>query len=120
MAVVLGNDPACFEVVLLAEIKARTGRDWLSGAGPEKADLGLELVDSSHDLLTILHRWEKRLTPAGGIWLFTPKRGQNGYIDQRELIEMGKLTSLVDNKSCSVSENLSGLRFVIRKSQRPT
>ena len=50
--------------------------------------------------------------------MLTPKRGQVGYIDQRELILAGPAARVVDNKTCSVSETLSGIRFVIRKKDR--
>jgi ligand-binding sensor domain-containing protein len=55
----------------------------------------------------------------GGIWLLSPKRGLPGYVNQSELIAAGLEAGLVDNKSCSVSETTSGLRFVIRRADRP-
>src|SRR5437764_98260 len=55
---------------------------------------------------------------ASGIWLLTPKRGQPGYLDQRDLILAGPTAGVVDNKTCSVSDTTSGIRFVIRKIDR--
>jgi hypothetical protein len=50
--------------------------------------------------------------------MLTPKRGRPGYINQTELIPMGLEADLVDNKTCSVSNNVSGIRFVIRREHR--
>ena len=66
----------------------------------------------------VLERWRQRIDQAGGIWLLTPKRGQPGYVDQRELILAGPAAGVVDNKICSVSDTLSAMRFVIRKADR--
>nr|MBA2451381.1 DUF3052 family protein [Chloroflexota bacterium] len=69
--------------------------------------------------VALLETWKPRLQPNGGIWLLTPKRGQPGYVDQRELIAAGLAAGLVDNKVCSVSDTTSAMRFVIRKADRP-
>ena len=84
----------------------------------DSADLALVTVDDSSDAVAILRQWKARLTPAGGVWLLSPKRGQSGYVDQRELIAAGLAAGLVDNKVCSVSETTSAIRFVIRKTER--
>ncbi|MBA2395871.1 MAG: DUF3052 family protein [Ktedonobacteraceae bacterium] len=67
-----------------------------------------------------MQRWQPRLQPTGSIWLLAYKRGKPGYVDQRELIAIGPEMGLVDNKNCSVSTEISGLHFVIRKKDRPT
>jgi hypothetical protein len=65
-----------------------------------------------------------QIVPNGGIWVITAKRGQvsssgMGYLNQSDLIPLGLAAGLVDNKSCSVSERESGMRFVIRRVGRP-
>ena len=75
-------------------------------------------ADASTDVETVLNQWRQRIDQAGGIWLLTPKRGQPGYIDQRDLILIGPAAGVVDNKTCSVSDTISGIRFVIRKVDR--
>jgi hypothetical protein len=75
-------------------------------------------ADASTDVHTVLTTWRKRIDPAGGIWLLTPKRGQHGYVDQRELILAGPDAGVVDNKICSVDAQTSAMRFVIRKADR--
>jgi hypothetical protein len=84
----------------------------------EPVDVVLVGADASTDVEAVLSCWRARIEPAGGIWLLTPKRGQPGYIDQRELILAGPAAGVVDNKTCSVSDTVSGIRFVIRKTDR--
>ena len=101
---------------LMEQVLARSGRPQ-AGSG-ERPDVVLVAVDGATDATAELERWKARLQPAGGIWLLTPKRGRPGYLNQNELIEAGKYAGLVDNKVCSVSEETSGMRFVIRKEDR--
>jgi hypothetical protein len=50
--------------------------------------------------------------------VLTPKRGLPGYVNTADLIPLGAAAGLVDNKVCSVSERVSGMRFVIRRVDR--
>jgi hypothetical protein len=86
----------------------------------EQVDIILVLIDDTKDAAEVMQRWRPRLQPTGSIWLLTYKRGKPGYIDQRELIALGPEVGLVDNKICSVSAEISALRFVIRKKDRPS
>ncbi|MBV9323164.1 MAG: DUF3052 family protein [Chloroflexi bacterium] len=104
-------DPALRERALI-----RAGRD--AADDDEAVDVVLVGADPSTDVVAVLVAWRSRIDPAGGIWLLTPKRGQPGYVDQRELIEAGPAAGVVDNKICSVDEHTSALRFVIRKTDR--
>jgi hypothetical protein len=88
-------------------------------ADPEDPlDLVLTDIDDASDPEAVLGGWRSRLVPTGAIWLFTRKRGQPGYVDQRELMSAGQVAGLVDNKVCSVSETISAMRFVIRRVDR--
>jgi hypothetical protein len=94
----------------------RSGR---AAAGPdEPADVVLISADASTDAVAVLEQWRSRIKPAGGIWLLTPKRGRPGYVNQNTLIPAGLAAGLVDNKTCSVSDHTSGIRFVIRRRDR--
>ena len=95
----------------------RAGR---AEAQPDGEPLDVVLVgaDASTDVASVLETWRARIDQAGGIWLLTPKRGQAGYVDQRELIAAGPAAGVVDNKTCSVDERTSAMRFVIRKTDR--
>ena len=76
-------------------------------------------ADPTTDITAAIRKFRPRLHPAGGVWVLTRKRGQPGYLDQREVISAGLAAGLVDNKSCSVSDTVSAIRFVTRKEDRP-
>jgi hypothetical protein len=104
-------DPA-----LLQRIIERTDRD--PATEDEALDMALVTIDETSNAVEVLKQWRQRLTPNGSIWLLTAKRGQPGYVDQRELIAAGQQAEVVDNKICSVSPTVSAMRFVIRKKDR--
>jgi len=115
-AVAFSDEPFVIDAALRERVLDRVGR------GPADAGEPLDVVligaDASTDAEDVLRRWRARIDPAGGIWLLTPKRGQPGYVDQRDLIDVGPAAGVVDNKICSVSDTVSGMRFVIRKTDR--
>lgn len=94
----------------------RTGRS--PATEDEALDIVLAVIDETTDAVEVLKKWRIHLTPNGGIWLLTAKRGQPSYVDQRELIASGQQAEVVDNKICSVSPTMSAMRFVIRKKDR--
>lgn len=104
-------DPA-----LLQRIIERTGRS--PATEDEALDIALVAIDETSDAAEVLKQWRQRLAPNGSIWLLTAKRGQPGYVDQRELIAAGQQAEVVDNKICSVSPTISAMRFVIRTRDR--
>lgn len=61
------------------------------------------------------------LQPAGGLWVAWPRWSSGVETDLTEnvLREVGLPAGLVDNKVCAVNERWSGLRFVIRRENRP-
>jgi len=60
------------------------------------------------------------LAPAGGLWVAWPKRSSRlaTDLDFDAVQSAGLRLGLVDNKSCSMSEDHSGLRFVVRREHR--
>lgn len=100
---------------IVGDIRERAPREPDDG---EALDLAIVAVDAGTDIASLLRTYRTRLKPAGGIWLVTPKRGRPGYIRGEDLIPIGLAERLVDNKVCSVSDHLSGMRFVIRKHDR--
>jgi hypothetical protein len=61
------------------------------------------------------------LHPAGGLWVAWPKKASGVPTDLTESVvrEYGLSQGLVDNKVCAIDETWSGLRFVVRLSDRP-
>jgi hypothetical protein len=116
-AIAFDESPASIDPDLRARACAKAGRHE-SRPDDERFDVVLVGADASTDVEAVLKKWRSRIDPAGGIWLLTPKRGQRGYVDQRELILAGPGAGLVDNKICSVSDTISAMRFVIRRVDR--
>ena len=107
--------------VLLARVREKVGRA-LVRAG--LADVILYWPRTQAELTPRLAELRSAIVPNGGIWVFTAKRGQRsasgmGYLNQTDLIGLGLAAGLVDNKTCSVSEAESGMRFVVRRKDRP-
>lgn len=71
-------------------------------------------IDLFADLVPRI-RWD------GGIWACWPKARSPLHVDLKEsrVRRTGLATGLVDNKICAVTEDWSGLRFVVRKQDRP-
>jgi hypothetical protein len=115
-AVAFDAAPVPIAADLQARVLERVGRD--AARADEPVDVVLVGADASTPVEAVLKRWRASLDRAGGIWLLTPKRGQPGYVDQTELILIGPAAGVVDNKICSVSDTVSGMRFVIRKVDR--
>jgi hypothetical protein len=64
---------------------------------------------------------KRALEPAGGLWVAYPKKssGIATDLDFGWVQKLGLDAGLVDNKSCAVDNNYSGLRFVYRLADRP-
>jgi hypothetical protein len=62
----------------------------------------------------------KSLAQDGGIWIAWPKKssGLQTEVDEFVVRHTGLASGLVDNKVCAIDDTWSGLRFVIRKSDR--
>jgi hypothetical protein len=73
-----------------------------------------ELARSLADLRT-------RIVPEGGLWIAWPKRTSGVATDLTEdaVRNLALAHRLVDNKVCAIDEVWSGLRLVIRLSDRP-
>lgn len=59
--------------------------------------------------------------PAGGVWVAWPKKSSGVPTDITEDVLRAQLlpTGWVDNKVCAIDGTWSGLRFVLRKDNRP-
>ncbi len=106
---------------LLARVREKIGRRMVSDSTP--ADVILYWPKTVEEITPTLTELRAAIVPNGGIWVMTAKKGCRsasgmGYLNQTDLIPLGLAAGLVDNKTCSVSENESGMRFVIRKKDR--
>ena len=73
------------------------------------------------DLIDLLFQLRHALTPAGIIWVSWPKKSANLPTEVNEDVVRAEAfpLGLVDIKVCAVDEVWSGLKLVIRKSERP-
>lgn len=84
-------------------------------------DVILFFTRNRADLSRRFRSLAKALKTAGGLWIAWPKKASGIATDLTEdrIREIGLDAGLVDNKVCAIDEIWSGLRFVIRLSDRP-
>jgi len=89
------------------------------GAG--SFDVLVVFVTSPHELEDGFARGRARLDPFGGLWVAWPKQSSPLATDLKEgaIRSHGLSSGLVDNKICAIDADWSGLRFVVRKADRP-
>ena len=100
---------------LRGDLKDTLGRGLVrSGA----LDGAVVLVASEDEAKQALVRYRARLRDTGYLWLVTWKRGHDGYINQMSLVPHAKKLGLIDNKTCSIDDDRSGIRFVVPRALR--
>jgi hypothetical protein len=100
---------------LRRDLRARIDRGFVKSG---ELDGAIVLVESLEEAEEALDRYRPRLRDTGYIWLITWKRGHEGYLDQMKLVPAGKERALIDNKTCSVDDERSGIRFVVPRALR--
>ena len=100
---------------LRRDVKEVTGRGLVKSG---ELDGAILLVESLEEAERCLDTYRPRLKPDGYIWLITRKRGHEGYINQMHLVPPAKERGLIDNKTCSVDDERSGIRFVVPRALR--
>ena len=81
-------------------------------------DGAIVMVQSVEEAEQVFASYRPRLRDTGYLWLITPKRGQDGYVNQMALVPGGKRHGLIDNKTCSIDDGRSGIRFVVPRALR--
>ena len=100
---------------LRRDVKDALGRGLVrSGA----LDGAIVLVEALEDGKEALVRYRARIRDDGYIWVITRKRGHEGYLNQMSLVPHAKRLGLIDNKTCSIDDERSGIRFVVPRTQR--
>src|SRR3954454_19889796 len=100
---------------LRRELREILGRGFIKSG---ELDGAIALVESIDEAKELLERYRPRLKDTGYIWFVTWKRGHEGYIDQMKLVPCGKECGLIDNKTCSIDDQRSGIRFVVPRALR--
>jgi Protein of unknown function (DUF3052) len=81
-------------------------------------DGAIVLVKSVEQAKETLVRYRHRLRDSGYLWILTRKRGHEHYLNQMTLVPHAKRIGLIDNKTCSIDEERSGIRFVVPRALR--
>jgi hypothetical protein len=97
--------------------------DAVDGELVEEAMEAVDLVllwwrDDDGDLAEALMDALTDLTPAGYIWLMTPKVGRDGYVDAADLAEAAVTAGLAQTTSASISGEWAATRLVRPKGTR--
>src|SRR3954467_2310339 len=72
--------------------------------------------DGDGDLVDVLVDSVGPLADDGYIWLLTPKRGRDGYVEPSEIAEAASVAGLSQTSINTVGDSWSGARLVGRKS----
>jgi hypothetical protein len=81
-------------------------------------DGAIVLVESENDGKEALVQYRPRLRDTGYLWLVTWKRGHDRYLNQMSLVPHAKRLGLIDNKTISIDDDRSGIRFVVPRALR--
>jgi Protein of unknown function (DUF3052) len=100
---------------LRRDVKEALGRGLVKSG---ELDGAIVLVESEDEAKQALIRYRPRLRDTGYLWMITRKRGHEGYLNQMTLVPHAKKVGLIDNKTCSIDEERSGIRFVIPRALR--
>ena len=100
---------------LRGDVKEVLGRGLVRSG---ELDGAIVLVESIDEAKEVFVRYRPRLRDTGYLWMITRKRGQQGYINQMGLVPHAKKLGLIDNKTCSVDDGRSGIRFVVPRALR--
>jgi DUF3052 family protein len=97
------------------DVKDAIGRGLVKSG---ELDAAIVLVESEDEAKEAFVRYRPRLRDTGSLWLITRKRGHEKYLNQMALVPFGKRLGLIDNKTCSIDDERSGIRFVIPRALR--
>ena len=100
---------------LRRDVKETLGRGLVRSG---ELDGAIALAESEDDAKEALVRYRARLRDTGYLWIITRKRGHESYLNQMALVPHAKRLGLIDNKTCSIDEERSGIRFVVPRALR--
>ena len=103
--------------VLREDIVARIGEELVDEDTDEVVDVVLLWYrDGDGDLVDVLVDSIGPLADDGYIWLLTPKRGRDGYVEPSEIAEAASIAGLSQTSINTVGDAWSGARLVGRRS----
>jgi hypothetical protein len=92
----------------------------LSGRARSPVDVTVYFTRSKSELERRFPKLAGELAPAGGLWVAYPKKasGEPTDLSFDAVQRIGLAAGLVDNKSCSIDETWTAVRFVRRLADR--
>jgi hypothetical protein len=100
---------------LRRDLKEALGRGFVRSGEIDGAVVMVESLEEGQQALT---EYRARMRDDGYLWILTRKRGREGYINQMLLVPGAKERGLIDNKTCSIDDDRSGIRFVVPRALR--
>ena len=100
---------------LRRDVKEAIGRGLVKSGELDGAVVAVESLEQAEQ---VLDEYRPRLRDTGYLWIVTRKRGHESYINQMLLVPGAKQRGLIDNKTCSIDDERSGIRFVVPRSLR--
>ena len=100
---------------LRRDVKEAVGRGLVRSGD---LDAAIVMAESLEEAERALDEYRPRLHDTGCLWILTRKRGHDSYINQMLLVPGAKRRGLIDNKTCSIDDERSGIRFVIPRALR--
>ena len=100
---------------LRRDLKEVLGRGFVRSG---ELDGAVVMVESLDEAERALADYRARMRDTGYLWILTRKRGHDGYVNQMLLVPGAKQRGLIDNKTCSIDDERSGIRFVVPRALR--
>ena len=100
---------------LRRDMKEALGRGLVRAGALDGAVVLVESMDEAKEALVL---YRARLRDTGYLWIVTRKRGHERYLNQMTLVPHAKRLGLIDNKTCSIDDERSGIRFVVPRALR--
>ena len=100
---------------LRRDVKEAIGRGLVRSG---ELDGAIVLIESEDEGKEALLQYRARLRDTGYLWVITRKRGHDSYLNQMTLVPHAKRLGLIDNKTCSIDDDRSGIRFVVPRALR--
>jgi hypothetical protein len=98
-------------------IEAQTGEELVDEDSDEVVDVVLLWYrDDDGDLADVLVDAIGPLADSGSIWLLTPKRGREGYVEPSDIAEAASIAGLSQTSITTIGADWTAARLVGRKS----
>jgi len=100
---------------LRRDVKDTSGRGLVKTGELDGAIVAVDSIETAEEVFAT---YRPRIKDSGWLWLVTRKRGHENYLNQMLLVPFGKRHGLIDNKTCSLDDSRSGIRFVVPRARR--